>query len=849
MLNQILKLFANFIKNILYALQTIIYSFFIIKYNGGEKVKKYMLFLLVLLVSLTCVTAANETSQDISDAPQEDIQASQTDTANVDTKVTHQVNTSENLHEVVSDLNTIQSSQSHVIELEDNLMIDDEIDNEYLTLTINGNNHQLTVNKLIFSNAVSVTLNNMTLELNSHINNMVDLYLNNVTIKSTNLYDNITKTLADNGIEEYTEDNFDKIYDIFAGSNTNHGNIHNYKNLYVNNSLFTKTIAHTGSAIYNHGYLNVDNTVFSDTLSSFGVVYSEGSLSITNSIFASNKQCGYLLHSNSGEMSCINNSFIDNYALYNTCISNVGTALVEGCNFTNNKASSTNSIDNDGNMTVKLCTFKDNKGEVIRNTGNLTLSDSIIEDNDNELNIITNNYIYDGETGEILRIGNMTLINNRFTNNTCDKLIYNGASITLLNNSISNVSNLLDYAEPGDYILDEVMDDVDTTQFNRSVTIESNTFIIDTDGVIDELMITNQTNYVQHTPKESVILLDSIGNVTVGDNVIISGILVDNDNKVITGDININISDYAYSVESTDDDGYFSYECTPAVGTYNVVVSYNQNRYIKASNVTATFTVNEKESESDVNETEDSDSNITDVNSTDGDTQNDTEDSNKTDVNDTDVDEDNGSDSSNQTVVDDKNMTDTDVGENNSTDVVDGNATDVSGDINNTDVTDDNENTTDDSDYESNIDDNESGNTDESTSDNAIDDSDKNDNGSAAVSSNQNTTVLGNIKNNNKATENTQKSQKRVDKLLNMRNKIEKRVNNDLMQVTSASTEFEENNAENEENTTTADDNTNDNKTTVDTNNKSNNQSNNVIPIAAAIIAVIAIIGVVIIKK
>jgi hypothetical protein len=310
------------------------------------------------------------------------------------------VNTSENLHEVVSDLNTIQSSQSHVIELEDNLMIDDEIDNEYLTLTINGNNHQLTVNKLIFSNAVSVTLNNMTLELNSHINNMVDLYLNNVTTKSTNLYDNITKTLTDNGIEEYTEDNFNKIYDIFAGSNTNHGNIHNYKNLYVNNSLFTKTIAHTGSAIYNHGYLNVDNTVFSDTLSSFGVVYSEGSLSITNSLFASNKQCGYLLHSNSGEMSCINNSFIDNYALYNTGISNVGTALVEGCNFTSNKASSTNSIGNDGNMTVNSCTFNDNKGEVSSNTGNLTRSDSIIEDNDNELNIITNNYIYDGETGE-----------------------------------------------------------------------------------------------------------------------------------------------------------------------------------------------------------------------------------------------------------------------------------------------------------------------------------------------------------------------------------------------------------------------------------------------------------------
>ena len=746
--------------------------------------KKYSIFLLLLLISLTCVTASDTTS-DISDNSQVDIQDLNADTYTEDIQVTHHVNTSEKLHDVLSDLNNIQSSQSHIIELDDNISVDEDIDNEYLTLIINGNNNQLTVNKLILSNAVNVTLNNMTLELNSNINNWVNLYLNNVTIKSTNLYDNITKTLADNGIEEYNESNYDKICEIFEGVNTNHGNIHNYKNLYVNNSVFTKTMAHTGSAIYNHEYLNVDNTIFNNTLSVFGVVFSEGPLSVTNSIFTSNKQCGYLLHTNSGEMLSINNSFTDNYALYNSGISNFGTSLVEGCNFTNNTASSMNSISNDGNMTVKSCIFKDNNGEVIVNYGNLTVSDSMIEDNEDELFIISNNYVYDNETEEIIRIGKLTMLNNSIVNNTCNKLIYNGASLVMLNNSIYNVNNLLYYDQPGDYILDELMDDVDTTEFNRSVSIESNTFIIDSEGVIDELIINNQSNYVQHTPRDSVILLNPIRNATEGDYVIISGFLTDNNNKAITDNININISDYAYSVESTDEDGYFIYVCTPAVGTYTVVVSYNQCKYIKASNVTATFTINESETEYDINTTDESDLNITD-----DETHNDTEDSNITDINDT--------------IVDNKDHT---------VDIVDGNLTD-------TNIT---------ADYS------------DKTNDGSLPDS-RNQNTTIpedTLNNNKSTDYIHipininkqlNIRNQIKKLVNNDLLQVTSPSAVSVENNTENNEN-----TTTADNSSDEQ--------TTVDKNNQVN------NNPSNNQSNNIIPIAAAFIGAIAIIGVVIIKK
>ena len=450
------------------------------------------------MISVTCVSAADDTSDNVIDTNPDDIQEVDVDTGNTDSAVTqsHSVDTSDKLHNVISNLNRIQSNQSHTIDLEDDVTIDEDIDNEYLNLVINGNNNKLTVNNLKFSNAVEVTLNNVTLELNKHIENYVTLNLNNVTVKSTALYDNITKTLIDNGISEYTDENYNRTHELFYAVNTNHGNIHNYKILNVNGSVFTKTMAHTGSAIYNHGDLNIDNTLFNDTLSIFGVVNSEGSLTVTNSRFTNNKQCGYLLHSDTGDVICVNNSFENNYAQYNSGVSGSANSLVENCNFTNNTASSMNSINNMGNMIVKGCIFKDNTGYITYNDKNLTMIDCTIEDNNCTDYLIYSNYIYDGETGEIIRIPNLTLENNIIGYNRYDKLIYNGASMTLSNNTIMNITDVLEHDSPGDYIFNQTIADFSTDDINGSISIDSNTFIIDSQGEIDEILINIVKNLI-----------------------------------------------------------------------------------------------------------------------------------------------------------------------------------------------------------------------------------------------------------------------------------------------------------------------------------------------------------------
>ncbi len=786
------------------------------------------------MISVTCVSAADDTSDNVIDTHPDDIQEVDVDTGNTDSAVTqsHSVDTSDKLHNVISNLNRIQSNQSHTIDLEDDVTIDEDIDNEYLNLVINGNNNKLTVNNLKFSNAVEVTLNNVTLELNKHIENYVTLNLNNVTVKSTALYDNITKTLIDNGISEYTDENYNRTHELFYAVNTNHGNIHNYKILNVNGSVFTKTIAHTGSAIYNHGDLNIDNTLFNDTLSIFGVVYSEGSLTVTNSRFTNNKQCGYLLHSDTGDVICVNNSFENNYALYNSGVSGSANSLVENCNFSNNTASSMNSINNMGNMTVKGCIFKDNTGYITYNDENLTIIDCTIEDNNCTDYLIYSNYIYDGESGKILRIPNLTLENNIIGYNRYDKLIYNGASMTLSNNTIMNITDVLEYDYPGEYIFNQTIADYSTDDINGSISIDSNTFIIDSQGEIDEILINNQTNYVQYNPRTAVITLDEIKNISVGESVFITGHLTDTNNNAINDEVNINISNYVFSIEHTDENGFFSYECTPNVGIYTLTVTYDRNPYIKPYSMTTSFTVSELDNQEDENI---SDSNTTDesnatddINATNNDTSNvtDTE-SNITDVNDT-------TNYSNQT-----------------------NTTNTTENTNNTDTLPDNQNTTDTTTNNTNVNNtpvNEANITDVNATDVDFNDSesinpntDSRSNPNEIISDNQFVDNQEHINDNDKNGNVTSNNiQKKIDNhVISAMNIMKKDIDKEVKLSNNNNNNTDENNV--------SDDKTTSDKANADASNQDSNQHNknqsNTIPIAIAATALIAIIGVAMIKR
>ncbi|MBQ6443912.1 MAG: hypothetical protein IJJ11_04425 [Methanosphaera sp.] len=898
--------------------------------------KKYILFILLLMISVTCVSAADDTLDNVIDTNPDDIQEVDVDTGNTDSAITqsHNVDTSDKLHNVISNLNTIQSNQSHIIDLEEDITIDEDIDNEYLNLVINGNNNQLTVNNLKFSNAIEVTLNNVTLELNNYIENYVTLNLNNVTVKSTALYDNITKTLSDNGIIEYTDENYNRTNEIFYAVNTNHGNIHNYKTLNVNGSVFTKTMAHTGSAIYNHGDLNIDHTLFNDTLSIFGVVYSEKSLTVINSRFTNNKQCAYLLHSDTGDVTCVNNSFENNFAQYNSGVSGSANSLVENCNFTNNTASSMNSINNRGNMTVKGCIFKNNTGYITYNDKNLTIINCTIEDNNCTDYLIYSNYIYDGETGEILRIPDLTLENNIIGYNRYDKLIYNGASMKLSNNTITNITDVLEYDYPGDYIFNQTIADFSTDDINSSISIDSNIFIIDSQGEIDEILINNQTNYVQYNPRSAVITLDEIKNISVGESVFITGYLTDTNGNAINDEVKINISNYAFSIEHTDENGYFSYEGTPSVGVYDLTVTYDKNPYIKPYSMTTSFTVSQLDNQeentieniSDSNITDESnvtyddtgnvtdgESDITDVNDTTGNTnqtntaenttntdnipdnQNTTDtttnntntnnttvtdnESNITDANDTSdyTNQTNTTENTNNTdnIPDNQNTTDTTTNntntnnttvtdnESNITDANDTsdytNQTNTTENTNNTDNIPDNQNTTDTTTNNTNINDstvteNESDITDVNATDVDSNDSEtitpNTDSSSAPdeiISDNPFIDNQDNINDNNKHGNiklNTD-TRKTIDNhVISAMNIIQ----NDIDEVKLSNNDndnAEDNNASDDKNTS---DKANADTSNQDTNQENNNQSNT-IPIAIAATALIAIIGVVIIKR
>ena len=97
---------------------------------------------------------------------------------------------------------------------------------------------------------------------------------------------------------------------------------------------------------------------------------------------------------------------------------------------------------------------------------------------------------------------------------------------------------------------------------------------------------------VEITAMDTVLTLDSINDAKKGENITVSGKLVDEKGNPIVGTVKLTINGARATVK-TDESGVFTYDYTVTkVGTNNITASYlGANRY-SASNATATATVN-----------------------------------------------------------------------------------------------------------------------------------------------------------------------------------------------------------------------------------------------------------------
>jgi len=97
------------------------------------------------------------------------------------------------------------------------------------------------------------------------------------------------------------------------------------------------------------------------------------------------------------------------------------------------------------------------------------------------------------------------------------------------------------------------------------------------------------------TKKSTILTLNNITNVQLGDSVVISGRYTDNNGyRLILTPITINIGTERFIVK-TDDNGYYKYNYkTSKIGINNVSVSYPGNAHYQQANTKTSFTVTKK---------------------------------------------------------------------------------------------------------------------------------------------------------------------------------------------------------------------------------------------------------------
>jgi hypothetical protein len=248
------------------------------------------------------------------------------------------------------------------------------------------------------TSGITVTLKNITIKNGSGLNGGAITNYGKVNI--------VDSSLTNNTADDYG------------------GAILNYGILHVTASTFTNNIADGGGAIYNYGNLNTANSTFTNNIikdepsSSYagGAITNTGTLNITDCKFTHNKGPVYGgAIFNTGSLKIKGSNFTGNTANDDGnggAIYNDGTCGVANSNFISNMAAFGGAIANSNILIVDNCTFKDNNGisaGAILNleTGTCTVKNSTFTGNG-----------VDDVGGVMENIGNLTIIDSTFTNNT-----------------------------------------------------------------------------------------------------------------------------------------------------------------------------------------------------------------------------------------------------------------------------------------------------------------------------------------------------------------------------------------------------------------------------------------------
>ena len=196
-------------------------------------------------------------------------------------------------------------------------------------------------------------------------------------------------------------------------SEGNGGAILAYGNVNIAGSSFINNTGYDGGAVYFSDAGNVTDCSFSDnTATGYGSAVRMLSGSVSNSNFTDNMGDHGAVNMGSGNVS--NSNFVNNTA------SNDGgavyifkTGAVTNCTFTNNTAKSGNAIFiSKGN--ISGCDFRNNyisKGAIHSVSGNITLSNNILDDNDV---IESNNFAYIQNLIDKANSGDTILINGSY---------------------------------------------------------------------------------------------------------------------------------------------------------------------------------------------------------------------------------------------------------------------------------------------------------------------------------------------------------------------------------------------------------------------------------------------------
>ena len=381
-------------------------------------------------------------------------------------------------------------------------------------ITINGNGFTINANNFgrIFNiEAGILTLNNVVL-INGKSTRAGGAIYNNedggLVINNCSFINNTANNggAIYNSGPNFTINNSNFINNIGTGYSGKGGAVCNYgaDNFTVINSNFTNNSASYGGAVCNYAfyypYFNIgggDNVVISNCIfinnsgSWGGSLFNNlgKNVTINNSTFNNNSGTWGGVIKNDGENFTISNStFNNNSGNYGGVINNADANLdITGSTFNNNSAHKGGVIvDNDeSSITINNSNFTNNqayeskytinsgKGGVVYAQGNVTIYDSLFE----------NNTAVDG--GAAYNTGNLTVENTEFTKNT-PEAIYNDANVDLaitnftdLQNAIATVDGVLTLTQNVTMTDDEATNFVNGIAINKDITINGNGHVID----------------------------------------------------------------------------------------------------------------------------------------------------------------------------------------------------------------------------------------------------------------------------------------------------------------------------------------------------------------------------------